>query len=336
MFRNLAGTRFGSVSKLAGIAFALTAATPARAQLVQFGDTINSPGVYFLDGNQSGSGDGITIESSDVLLFLGRFKLDGDGTGEGIRSSGYDNITIWGGRVTDFGTGIEFGEASYITVRDCRIDHNDETGIDWDDVDDSRIVRCHTDYNGENGVELEGCDNNHLFSVLSDYNGQDGIHLGFEPDSGGGCTYNKLKKCWAAYNERDGIQLLGSDYNEIEENQAPFNSRVGILLDAAEDTTKGTLGAVQDGSDYNTIEGNWCPLNSNGIVVLWGSTDNEITNNIALFNTFPTYINYVGQTQANPAAALTIISFGLTWLALLGILFVGRRPGRGVAPVAGR
>ena len=57
---------------------------------------------------------------------------------------------------------------------------------------------------------------------------------------------------------------------------------------------------------------------------------------IALFNTFPTYINYVGQTQANPAAALTIISFGLTWLALLGILFVGRRPGRAVAPVAGR
>jgi putative spermidine/putrescine transport system permease protein len=57
---------------------------------------------------------------------------------------------------------------------------------------------------------------------------------------------------------------------------------------------------------------------------------------IALFNTFPTYINYIGQTQANPAAALTIISFGLTWLALLGILFVGRRPGRSVAPVAGR
>ena len=56
---------------------------------------------------------------------------------------------------------------------------------------------------------------------------------------------------------------------------------------------------------------------------------------IALFNTFPTYINYIGQTQANPAAALTIISFGLTWLALLGILFVGRRPGRGAVQVGG-
>jgi ABC-type spermidine/putrescine transport system permease subunit II len=56
---------------------------------------------------------------------------------------------------------------------------------------------------------------------------------------------------------------------------------------------------------------------------------------LALFNTFPTYINYIGQTKANPAAALTIISFGITWLALLGILLVGRRPGRAAVQVGG-
>ena len=40
------------------------AAAPASAQTpVHFGDTISDPGVYFLAGNQSGSGDGITIES---------------------------------------------------------------------------------------------------------------------------------------------------------------------------------------------------------------------------------------------------------------------------------
>ena len=56
---------------------------------------------------------------------------------------------------------------------------------------------------------------------------------------------------------------------------------------------------------------------------------------LALFSTFPTYINYIGQTKANPAAALTIISFGITWLALLGILLVGRRPGRTTVQVGG-
>jgi putative spermidine/putrescine transport system permease protein len=47
--------------------------------------------------------------------------------------------------------------------------------------------------------------------------------------------------------------------------------------------------------------------------------------NLALFNTFPVYINYIGETTAYPAAALSIISFGITWLAMLGILGVGRR-----------
>jgi putative spermidine/putrescine transport system permease protein len=56
---------------------------------------------------------------------------------------------------------------------------------------------------------------------------------------------------------------------------------------------------------------------------------------LALFDTFPTYINYIGQTKANPAAALTILSFGITWLALLGILMVGRRPGRTAVQVGG-
>jgi putative spermidine/putrescine transport system permease protein len=56
---------------------------------------------------------------------------------------------------------------------------------------------------------------------------------------------------------------------------------------------------------------------------------------LALFTTFPTYINYIGQTKANPAAALTIISFGITWLALLGILLIGRRPGRTTVQVVG-
>jgi putative spermidine/putrescine transport system permease protein len=57
--------------------------------------------------------------------------------------------------------------------------------------------------------------------------------------------------------------------------------------------------------------------------------------NVALFNTFPVYINYTGQTQANPAAALTIISFGITWAAMVGILLVGRRPGRGAVQIGG-
>lgn len=46
--------------------------------------------------------------------------------------------------------------------------------------------------------------------------------------------------------------------------------------------------------------------------------------NILLFNTFAVYINYVGQTSATQAAALTLLSFLITWLAMLGVLVTGR------------
>jgi putative spermidine/putrescine transport system permease protein len=48
---------------------------------------------------------------------------------------------------------------------------------------------------------------------------------------------------------------------------------------------------------------------------------------LSAFHTFPTYIQYVNETKAYEAAALTLISFGITWAAMLGILVAGRRPG---------
>lgn len=56
---------------------------------------------------------------------------------------------------------------------------------------------------------------------------------------------------------------------------------------------------------------------------------------LMLFNTFPVYIQYVGATQAQPAAALSMISFGLTWLAMLGILVLGRGVGRRQTTIGG-
>lgn len=54
---------------------------------------------------------------------------------------------------------------------------------------------------------------------------------------------------------------------------------------------------------------------------------------LMLFNSFAVYIAYVGQSQANPAAALTLISFAITWAAMLGLLAVTRRGSRGGAEV---
>jgi putative spermidine/putrescine transport system permease protein len=54
---------------------------------------------------------------------------------------------------------------------------------------------------------------------------------------------------------------------------------------------------------------------------------------LSQFYTFPVYIQYINQNKAFPAAAVTLLSFGITWAAMLALLFVarGRRVGVGEA-----
>ncbi len=50
---------------------------------------------------------------------------------------------------------------------------------------------------------------------------------------------------------------------------------------------------------------------------------------LLLFNTFGVYIDYVGTNQATGAAALSLISFVLTWIAMGGIALALQRRGAG-------
>jgi putative spermidine/putrescine transport system permease protein len=55
---------------------------------------------------------------------------------------------------------------------------------------------------------------------------------------------------------------------------------------------------------------------------------------LAAFNTFPTYIAFINESKAYEAAALSLLSFLITWAAMLSLLFVGRgRPRPAVAAV---
>ncbi len=53
--------------------------------------------------------------------------------------------------------------------------------------------------------------------------------------------------------------------------------------------------------------------------------------NVLLFHTFAVIINQIGQHAATEAAALSTLSFLITWVAMLGVLLAGR----GQAPAAG-
>ena len=49
---------------------------------------------------------------------------------------------------------------------------------------------------------------------------------------------------------------------------------------------------------------------------------------LSAFDTFPTYIQYINETYAYPAAAVTLMSFAITGAAMLSLLLIGRQGGR--------
>ena len=57
--------------------------------------------------------------------------------------------------------------------------------------------------------------------------------------------------------------------------------------------------------------------------------------NLAAFHTFPIFIQFVNESQGFPAGALTLMSFAITWVAMLSLLAFGRKKGGGAGPIAG-
>jgi putative spermidine/putrescine transport system permease protein len=57
--------------------------------------------------------------------------------------------------------------------------------------------------------------------------------------------------------------------------------------------------------------------------------------NLAAFHTFPIFLQYANESQGFPAGALTLLSFLITWAAMLSLLLVGRKRGARGAVIAG-
>jgi putative spermidine/putrescine transport system permease protein len=57
--------------------------------------------------------------------------------------------------------------------------------------------------------------------------------------------------------------------------------------------------------------------------------------NLAAFHTFPIFLQYVNESQGFPAGALTLLSFIITWAAMLSLLLVGRKRGARSALITG-
>ncbi len=76
-------------------------------------------------------GDGLTAGAAGITVDLNGHTIDGSGVGIGIFSGSFANVTIQGGSVTEFGTGIRIGLAAQgNSIRSVRVSKSTARGID--------------------------------------------------------------------------------------------------------------------------------------------------------------------------------------------------------------
>ncbi len=106
----------------------ISAATDeVRSAISGCGVTISAPGSYYLTGNLSCTGHGVTIASNDVTLDLMGFTISGDGEANeyGIYINGASNVEIKNGTVRGFDIGVyATNTGNYIRVINLRMSHN--------------------------------------------------------------------------------------------------------------------------------------------------------------------------------------------------------------------
>lgn len=97
--------------------------------------TINNPGIYCLESNESTSittGAAITVNANDVTIDLKGHKIDGSGAGAGtltvgVSASGRRGVTVRNGRIRGFSHGVTIQGTGTI-IEDVSFDSNTDVG----------------------------------------------------------------------------------------------------------------------------------------------------------------------------------------------------------------
>ncbi|ACM19501.1 hypothetical protein Geob_1141 [Geotalea daltonii FRC-32] len=82
----------------------------AATQISVLPFTISQPGSYVVSQNLTSSGDGISVQASNVAIDLNGFTLSGSGSGNGVVVTSGSNIQISNGTITGFTSGVEVSE----------------------------------------------------------------------------------------------------------------------------------------------------------------------------------------------------------------------------------
>jgi parallel beta-helix repeat protein len=216
----------------------------AAASHVSCGDTITADTT--LDSDIVNCADnGIVIGADNVTLDLNGHTIDGDNElvdrcpreqmcDTGIVSDGHDGVTVEGGAVKQFGTGIFILRAKGANLRAVTASRNTFNGILLGDSTRSAILGSAASANGLEtdypGIALFGSDHNLVKGTTSSGNADLGFFV-VESD------HNRFLANTLSDNPEAGAIIEGDD-NEISRNRVVRNGD-GIILSGSGNTVSG-------------------------------------------------------------------------------------------------
>lgn len=268
-------TRIGLLGAALAVPLLTAGASPAAADEVTCG-TVVTTSIVLTDDLGPCPGDGLIAGADDITIDLGGYTISGTGTGAGVRVAQRTGVTVTGGTIEGFHTGVVLDESTAGTVSKLVLRDN---------------IR---------GVNVAGSDGNLVEKNTIVGSGLDAIRLGLSADNvisknvltgnvfGIGVadfsTGNLVEKNVLRDTRGFGIAVFSdSDANRIEKNDVQRTAQGdGITVSTDSDLTSVVRnlahGNGDDGIDTDnpqtTITGNIANTNGDlGIEAVAGVTD---------------------------------------------------------------
>jgi len=180
---------------------------------------VNSSGSYYLTGNLTSSGNGITVNADNVVIDLNGFTITGNNTNDGIYMNGRSNIEVKNGTVKGFDTGINEHSTATLQIghrmTNVRAVFNVHDGMSFAN-NENIIKNCTVSRNGRYGVYSTG-DANRVTNTVVIENALDGISMS---------RVSTVIDTTASLNRRSGIVV--AEGSLVTGNNALSNSGSGI------------------------------------------------------------------------------------------------------------
>jgi parallel beta-helix repeat protein len=213
------------------------------------------------------TGAGLTVGADDITLKLNGHTITGSGVGQGIRVAGRLGVTVKGGTVRNFETGVMVANSSEVVVKEIDVTQTRE-GIFLNGSSDCVVKENHAFLNQIRGIMVR-------------------------PSTTRISTRNLIVEN-ALTDNPVGILLFGQPGNTIKENLITGSSLAGVLLTGGgaagnvfkENSISGSAAAIQFGPAWvgnsfieNSLTDNTCGLQ--GVTTGNLFRENTLANNIA-------------------------------------------------------